>query len=161
MSPLLCLDSPTLSFTGKESKQLALNLCRETQDNFLKRFYLFTFIERGREGEKHQCGCASHMPATGDLACNPGVCPDWESNRQPFGLQARAESPELHQPGQVWVCFLSYFIILLLLVTKGSNFRTGIMTPSNMHSFQSKSMSCSVVDSSDFEKSLRKCYFNG
>ena len=31
---------------------------------------------------------ASHVPPTGDLAYNPGVCPDWESNQRPFGLQA-------------------------------------------------------------------------
>ena len=44
---------------------------------FLKRFYLFIFRERGREiereGEKHQCVVASHMPPTGDLAHNPGM----------------------------------------------------------------------------------------
>ena len=42
------------------------------------------FRQRGREGEregqKHQCVVASHMPPTGDLAHNPGMCPDWESN---------------------------------------------------------------------------------
>ena len=27
------------------------------------------------------------MAPTGDLACNPGMCPDWELNRQPFDLQ--------------------------------------------------------------------------
>ena len=32
--------------------------------------------ERG----KHQCVGASCMPPTGDLACNPGMCPDWEPN---------------------------------------------------------------------------------
>ena len=41
-------------------------------------------LERGRkgerEGEKHQCVVASHVPLVGDLACNPGMCPDWESN---------------------------------------------------------------------------------
>ena len=26
-------------------------------------------------------------PRTGDLARNPGVCPDWELNWRPFGLQ--------------------------------------------------------------------------
>ena len=50
--------------------------------SFFKRFYLV--LERGkegeREGEKHQCVVASHMPATGDLDHNPGMCPDWESN---------------------------------------------------------------------------------
>ena len=59
---------------------------------FLKRFYLFIFGEKGRErqreGEKHQCVVASHTPPIGDLPHNPGMCPDWESNRQPFASQA-------------------------------------------------------------------------
>ena len=33
------------------------------------------------EGEKHQCVVASHVPLTGCLACNPGMCPDWETNQ--------------------------------------------------------------------------------
>ena len=70
---------------------------------FLKRFYLFIFRERGtegeREGEQHQSVVASHTPPTGDLAHNPGMCPDWESNWQLFGSQAHAQSSELHQPG--------------------------------------------------------------
>ena len=52
-------------------------------------FSLFMFRERGmkreREGEKHPCvSCGwqtSHMPPTGDLAHNPGTCPDWELNQ--------------------------------------------------------------------------------
>ena len=68
---------------------------------FKKRFYLF--LERGREKEreweKHQCVVASGEPPTGDLARNPGMCPDWESNWRPFGLQASAQSTEPHQPG--------------------------------------------------------------
>ena len=48
-----------------------------------KRFYFFVFTERGRErvreGEKHQYVVASHTPPSGDLACTPGMCPDWES----------------------------------------------------------------------------------
>ena len=54
-------------------------------ETFVKRFYLFIFREREREGEregeKHQCVVASHEPPTGDLACNPGKYPDWESNQ--------------------------------------------------------------------------------
>ena len=65
---------------------------------------LFIFRERGREGEregeKHQCVVASRTPPTGDLARNPGMCPDRESNRRPFGLQTSAQSTEPHQPGQ-------------------------------------------------------------
>ena len=49
------------------------------------------------------CWVASRAPPTGDLACNPGMCPDWESNPQPFGLQAGTQSTEPHQSG--WVCF--------------------------------------------------------
>ena len=44
---------------------------------FLK--ILFIFREKGREGEregeKHHCVVASHMPPTGDLALNLGMCP--------------------------------------------------------------------------------------
>ena len=54
-------------------------------NHFLKRFYLFNFRERGREGEeegeKHQCVVASHVTPTGDLAHNPGMRPDWELNQ--------------------------------------------------------------------------------
>ena len=53
----------------------------------------------GREGEKHQCVFASHVPLTGDLACSPGTCPDWELNLQSFASQAGAQSTEPHQPG--------------------------------------------------------------
>ena len=72
-----------------------------------KRFYLFTFFrerrrERDREGKKHQCEkdtlIASCLPPIGDLACNLGMCPDWELNRWPFGLLAGAQSTESHQP---------------------------------------------------------------
>ena len=63
---------------------------------FFKRFYLFIFRQREREGEregeKHQYVVASSVPLTGGLACNPGMCPDWESNLRPFGLQASAQS---------------------------------------------------------------------
>ena len=58
-----------------------------------------------REGEKHQCMCGCllrppHYP-TGDLACNPDMCPDLELNQWSFGLQSGAQSTETHQPGQV------------------------------------------------------------
>ena len=44
-------------------------------------------MEGEKEGEKHQCVVASHMDPTGDLAHNPDMCPDWELNWWPFGLQ--------------------------------------------------------------------------
>ena len=57
---------------------------------------LFIFRERGREGEREtsMCGCLLHAP-NGDLTCNPGMCPDWESNLQPFASQAHTQSTEL------------------------------------------------------------------
>ena len=50
---------------------------------FILRVYLFIFREgeERRKGEKHQCVVASLVPPTGDLACNPGMCPDWELNQ--------------------------------------------------------------------------------
>ena len=60
-------------------------------------------MEGEREGEKHQCVVASHTPPTGDLAHNPGMCPDWESNPRSFGSQAGTQSTEPHQP-ELCVC---------------------------------------------------------
>ena len=68
----------------------------------LEFIYLFIFTQRRREGEREgekHCVVASHVPPTGDLAHNPGRCPDWESNWWPFGSQAGAQSTEPHQPG--------------------------------------------------------------
>ena len=61
---------------------------------------LFIFRERTREGEregeKHQCERETsirnllYAPTWGP-GCNLGLCPDWESNQQPFGLQDDAQ----------------------------------------------------------------------
>ena len=71
---------------------------------FFKDFiYLFQKEERGgrkRGRETSMCGCLSCTPyQRPDLACNPNMCPDWELNQPPFGLQAGAQSTEPHQPG--------------------------------------------------------------
>ena len=64
--------------------------------------FIYLFLERGREGEregeKHQRVVASHVSPTGDLARNPGMCPDWESNQRPFDSQAGSQSTEPYQP---------------------------------------------------------------
>ena len=48
---------------------------------FFKRFYLFIFREKGREGEKegekHQCVIVSQALPTGYLAHNLGMDPNW------------------------------------------------------------------------------------
>ena len=52
---------------------------------------LFIYLKgkggRKRGRETSVCGCLSHGPF-GDLACNPGMCPAWESNQQPFSSRA-------------------------------------------------------------------------
>ena len=71
--------------------------------------FIYLFLERGegREIERerninvqeiHQL-VASHISPPGDLACNPGMCPDWELNGRPFGSQTGTQSTEPHQPG--------------------------------------------------------------
>ena len=52
-----------------------------------------------RQGEKHPCVVSSCISSTGDLAHNPDMCPDWELNRRPFGLQASTQSADPHQQG--------------------------------------------------------------
>ena len=61
--------------------------------------------ERGKLWKEYQ-SVASLAPPTRNLACNPTVCPDWESNQQLFGSQAHAQSTEPYQPGH----FHSYFL---------------------------------------------------
>ena len=51
-----------------------------------------------------------------DLACNPGMCPDWESNQQTFGSQASAQSTEPHQPGLMAYIFQEFNPIFNLLM---------------------------------------------
>ena len=64
---------------------------------------ILLILERGGEKEKEKDRNINVWlplaPPTGDLACNPGMCPDWELNFQPFGSQAHAQYTELHQPG--------------------------------------------------------------
>ena len=70
---------------------------------FFKILFIY-FLERGEGKEEERERNISvrlplMSPPTRDLAHNPGMCPDWESNLQPFGLQTCAQSTELYQPG--------------------------------------------------------------
>ena len=64
----------------------------------------FIYFKRGREGERERdivwlpltCPLLETWP---DLAPNLGMCPDWESNQWPFGLQVGVQSTDPHQPG--------------------------------------------------------------
>ena len=106
--------------------------------------WLFIFRERGKEGEgekeKHQCECevAFHAPPTGDLARNPGIHPDWESNRRPFGLQAGTQSTEPHWPGQ-------HFLSSLLKVPSAFVFSQAPLLKEKQTSKQAYSPDCIQV----------------
>ena len=69
------------------------------------RFYLFIFRERERN-------INVRLPLThplGGSGRNPATCPDWDSNRRPFGSQAGAQSTEPHQ-----LQWQQHFLILLI-----------------------------------------------
>ena len=62
---------------------------------------------------------ASCMPPTGDLACNPGMYPDWESNQRPFASQSGTQSTVPYQPGLIFlflvILFFKFFIVQIQL----------------------------------------------
>ena len=68
------------------------------------------------------CDCPLYA-LIGDLACNPGMCPDWESNWKPFGSQASTQSTEPHQPGPIHYFYfkVSGTINLLMINLEKSN----------------------------------------
>ena len=82
------------------------------------------FLDKGtegeREGEKHQCVVASCVPCIGNLACNPGMCPDWEWNLRPFISQASPQPTEPHHLG------LNYISWRLIKVSAVSLFSGGL-----------------------------------
>ena len=68
-----------------DSKIYLKNQSRQNRLVVFFKYFIYLFLERGREGdregEKHQCVVASCAPPTGNLACNPGMCPDQESTQ--------------------------------------------------------------------------------
>ena len=75
---------------------------------FFLRFYLFVFRERKgeRKRERETFVCKRNidqlplaLPPTRDLACNPDMCLNEESNQQPFGLWDNVQPSGPHQSG--------------------------------------------------------------
>ena len=100
----ICFYSSSLSF---QSNIVYIIMESQSVSFFLDFIYLFyTGGQEGeREGEKHQCVVASCANPPGELTHTPGICPDWELNRVPFGSQACFQSTELYQPGPISVIF--------------------------------------------------------
>ena len=72
--------------------------------HFLKAF-MYLFLERRREGEERERNLNVWLPLVHPLLgtwsiTKAYICPDWESNQQPFGSQSGTQSTEPHQPGQ-------------------------------------------------------------
>ena len=53
--------------------------------------------ERNIDVQEKHLPAASCTPPTGDLAHNPGMCPDWELNRRPLALWDNTQPTEPHQ----------------------------------------------------------------
>ena len=119
---------------------------------FIFKDFIYLFLERGKrrekEGEKHQCVVASCASPTGDLARNPGMCPDWESNQRPFVSQVSAQSTEAHQSGldpkslsskltRCHVVMLSEGTVLILTLAQ-SPAGSSLLPPSSPVSFRIK-----------------------
>ena len=69
-----------------------------------KKILFIYFLERGGGKEKDRkrninVWSPLTSPPMRNLAHKPGLCPDWESNLQTFGLQACAQSSEPHNAG--------------------------------------------------------------
>ena len=92
---------------------------------FFFKDFIYSFSERGEEKEKkRERNISVLLLPTGDLACNPDMCPDWESNQRPFGSQARAQSTELQQPG------LLYFLTFIFIPYRRGTFSIGSLVVS-------------------------------
>ena len=103
-----CIINCVISQPGSRRWYNPQSLVRFYQFCLFKRFYLFIFRERGREGERegeinvwetHQ-SIASHWPPTRtrDMARSPGMCPDTELNCDLL-VHRPHPSTEPHQPG--------------------------------------------------------------
>ena len=104
----LCTLSSDLDYhlTLQLAKHPTFHICvfKNVYILFLKDF-VYLFLDKGERKDKERkkninvwspLMCLS----TGDLACDPGMCPDWESNQRPSGSQSGAQSTEPHQPVQ-------------------------------------------------------------
>ena len=125
----LCIKSQLLPVTRTRAPVLPLRsvqrhrgtvmfLTHEVIFTLLSPFLIFyLFLERGREGERETETSDPRTLPTRDLAHNPGMCPDWESNLWPFCLQAGTQSTEPHKPGLVlhfyqWMFALSFLAMI-------------------------------------------------
>ena len=66
----------------------------------------YLFLERGKgRGKERERNISVWLPLMYNLLGTwpLGMCPDWESNKRPLGLQAGTQSTEPHQPGFTYI----------------------------------------------------------
>ena len=103
-NPYWCQEhpSPATLIIAKLNQWQSIKFCYFI---FLKILFIL-FLDRGERREKERerninVWLLLECHPTRDLACNPGMCSDWEVNWWPFGSQGSPQSIELHQPGPV------------------------------------------------------------
>ena len=102
--------------------------------------FVCLFLERGggrKKGrETSMCGCLSCAPCW-EPCCNPGMCPDWESNQRPLRFCRLVLNPLSHTSQG---SFSSFFFFFFKLLVYSSSFEKSEQSPQikslkNLHSF--------------------------
>ena len=87
---------------------LLCTCCQHVLCNF-KKYFIYLHLEKWegkeRDGEKYQCviACCTCLLLGMDLARNPGMCPDWESNMATLCF-AGPSSKNLATPARAVLC---------------------------------------------------------
>ena len=112
-----CISHLEIYHTIQQTILWSYSLSKTTFCLFIEFIYLFLEKGEGKEKEREKNidvwekhPLVASVPPAGDLAHNPGMCPDWESNQQPFGSQANTQSTEPHQPGHKITFYLNQWI---------------------------------------------------
>ena len=79
---------------------------------FFKKILFISSESGGRKRNRETSMCERNIDGlplagalAGDQTYNPGMCPDWELNWRPFGLQDDTQPTEPHQSGPYYGCF--------------------------------------------------------
>ena len=102
---LLSLRSSLSKSNEKQGPQVRTKNIQVVSFTFFFKDFIY-FLERGEGREKErERNINVWLPLVhlllGTWPAAQVMCPDWEWNQQPFGLQASIQSTEPHQPGLI------------------------------------------------------------